>query len=76
LGELSGVDMLVLGSRNKYLQQIMTNIDLGNVFQMYWTSKVLTLVVQFELKPGYVKSLSVEEKLLGEIAMHQKCKSI
>ena len=37
---------------NKYLQQIITNTDLDNAFQMYWTSKVLTLVVQFELKPG------------------------
>jgi hypothetical protein len=52
---------------NKYLQQIITNTDLDNAFQMYWTSKVLTLVVQFELKPGYVRSISVEEKLLGKL---------
>jgi hypothetical protein len=53
---------------NKYLQHIITNTDLDNAFQMYWTSKVLTLVVQFELKLGYVRSISVEEKLLGKLS--------
>ncbi|KAL5656703.1 hypothetical protein ACJX0J_036022, partial [Zea mays] len=38
---------------NKYLQQIITNTDLDNAFQMYWTS--------------YVRSISVEEKLLGKL---------
>lgn len=51
---------------NKYLQQIVTNIDIQKAFQMYWTSKLLTLVVQFELKPGYVRSLKME-KLLGKL---------
>jgi hypothetical protein len=34
-------------------------MDIQKAFHMYWTSKLLTLVVQFELKLGYVRSLKV-----------------
>jgi hypothetical protein len=56
---------------NKCMQQIITNIDLANEFRMYWSSKVVTLVVQFELKPGYERSISMEEKLLGKLSCNK-----
>ena len=47
--------------------RFITNNDLGNAFQMYWASKVVTLVVQFELKPGYERRKFMEEKLLRKL---------